>query len=105
MKTINIISLVVVVLWILPKMCMEQIGPDKIGVRKSVDGGVAEEDFLPGWHLSLPLLHSWYELDATLHYLEFNDDAGNALDGAPRRTTSSSSTASSSIRSFQARPG
>lgn len=73
MKTINIISLVVVVLWLLPKMC-------KIGVRKSVDGGVAEEDFLPGWHLSLPLLHSWYELDATLHYLEFNDDSGQALD-------------------------
>jgi len=80
MKTLNIVSIVVIMLWLAPKMCMEQIGPDKIGVRKSVDGGVAEEDFMPGWHLSLPLVHSWYELDATLHYLEFNDDSGTALD-------------------------
>jgi len=80
MKTLNIISVVVIMLWLAPKMCLEQINPDKIGVRKSVDGGVAEEDFMPGWHLSLPLVHSWYELDATLHYLEFNDDSGTALD-------------------------
>lgn len=80
MKTLNWISAVIVVLWLLPKTCMEQIAPDKIGVRKSVDGGVAEEDFMPGWHLSLPMVHSWYELDATLHYLDFNDEEGTALD-------------------------
>jgi regulator of protease activity HflC (stomatin/prohibitin superfamily) len=80
LKILNIASIVIISLWMLPKMCLEQIDPDKIGVRKSVDGGVAEEDFLPGWHLSLPLVHSWYELDATLHYLTFNDDKGTALD-------------------------
>lgn len=80
MKVLNIISIVIISVWLLPKMCLERIDPDKIGVRKSIDGGVAEEDFLPGWHLSLPLLHSWYELDATLHYLSFNDDSGTALD-------------------------
>lgn len=80
MKTLNIISLVIIALWLAPTMCLEKIGPDKIGVRKSIDGGVAEADFLPGLHLSLPLVHSWYELDATLHYLEFADEAGIALD-------------------------
>jgi len=80
MKVLNIISLVIIGLWLSPKMCLEQISPDKIGVRKSIEGGVAEEDFLPGWHLSLPMVHSWYQLDATLHYLEFNDEAGTALD-------------------------
>lgn len=80
MKALNIIAIVIIGLWLAPVMCLEKIGPEKIGVRKSIEGGVAEEDFLPGWHLSLPLVHSWYELDATLHYLEFAEDAGNALD-------------------------
>ncbi|MFO0748610.1 MAG: SPFH domain-containing protein [Myxococcota bacterium] len=78
MKVLNVISAVVIFIWLMPKMCMEQIDPDKIGVRKSIDGGVSEEDFGPGWHLSLPFVHSWYELDATLHYLEFTD--ASALD-------------------------
>jgi regulator of protease activity HflC (stomatin/prohibitin superfamily) len=80
MKAVRVISAIIIGLWMLPKMCLEQIGPDKIGVRKSIEGGVSEEDSLPGWHLSLPLVHGWYELDATLHYLEFNDDQGQALD-------------------------
>lgn len=80
MKTLNIISVAIIVMWLGPKMCLERIDPDKIGVRKSISGGVSEEDFLPGWHLSLPFVHSWYELDATLHYLEFNDEAGTSLD-------------------------
>ncbi|MBL8786554.1 MAG: hypothetical protein JNJ59_16745 [Deltaproteobacteria bacterium] len=80
MRVLNIVSAVIVCLWLMPKTCLEQIDPDKIGVRKSIEGGVSEGDYLPGWHLSLPFVHSWYQLDATLHYLDFSDDAGTALD-------------------------
>lgn len=73
MKALNIISLVIIGLWIMPKMCLEQVAPDRIGVRKSIEGGIAEADYAPGWHLSVPLVHSWYSLDGTLHYLEFSD--------------------------------
>jgi len=79
-KIINLIALGVIALFLLPTMCFERIEPGKIGVRRSLEGGVSEEDFLAGYHVSIPFWHSWYQLDGTLHYLEFNEDNGSALD-------------------------
>lgn len=80
MSRLNLISICVIAAWLMPHACLEEISPHRIGVRKSVEGGVSEEDFLPGWHLSLPFLHSWYQLDGTLQYMEFHDDSASALD-------------------------
>ncbi len=80
MKFLNYLSAFIIAVWLAPTMCTERIDPDKIGVRRSIEGGVAEEDFHVGYHLSLPFVHSWYQLDATHHYLEFNEDDGTALD-------------------------
>ncbi|MFN3202767.1 MAG: SPFH domain-containing protein [Bradymonadia bacterium] len=72
MKILNWISGIIIILWLAPSACLERIEPGKIGVRRSLSGGVSEADFRVGYHLSLPFWHSWYQLDGTLHYLEFN---------------------------------
>lgn len=72
MKILNWVSGIIILLWLAPSACLERIEPGKIGVRRSLSGGVSEEDFRVGYHLSLPFWHSWYQLDGTLHYLEFN---------------------------------
>jgi regulator of protease activity HflC (stomatin/prohibitin superfamily) len=80
MSKLNAISLAIILAWLVPHACLEEVPPHRIGVRKSVEGGVAEEDFMPGWHLSLPFLHSWYQLDGVLQYMEFHDDSATALE-------------------------
>lgn len=79
-RILNIVGLVVLFAWFAPSACLERIEPGKIGVRRSLEGGVAEEDFNAGYHVSLPFWHSWYQLDGTYHYLDFNADTGSALD-------------------------
>lgn len=81
MKVLNIIAGCILLVFILPGACFERIEPGKIGVRRSLEGGVSEQDFEAGYHVSLPLWHSWYQLDGTLHYIEFNEGNDNgALD-------------------------
>ena len=75
MKLLNWISGIIIILWLAPSACLERIEPGKIGVRRSLSGGVSEADFRVGYHLSLPFWHSWYQLDGTLHYLEFNQSS------------------------------
>jgi regulator of protease activity HflC (stomatin/prohibitin superfamily) len=79
-RIINFVSLAVIVIFLLPGMCFDRIEPGFIGVRRSLEGGVAEEDFHAGYHVSLPLWHSWYQIDGTLYYLEFTEDNNSALD-------------------------
>ena len=79
-RILNIVSLIILALFLMPSMCMERIEPGQIGVRRSLEGGVAEQDFGPGYHLSLPLWHGWYQLDGTMHYLEYSSNANTALD-------------------------
>ncbi|MCA9543694.1 MAG: hypothetical protein KC613_04870 [Myxococcales bacterium] len=79
-RTLNIIAGVILFIFLAPSMCMERIEPGKIGVRRSLEGGVAEQDFKVGYHLSLPFWHSWYQLDGTIHYLEYNSAQNTALD-------------------------
>lgn len=80
MKFLNYFSAFILAVWFLPGMCAETIEPGKIGVRRSIEGGVSEEDFAIGKHWSLPLFHSWYQLDGTMHYLKFSGQDGSAID-------------------------
>jgi len=80
MRVLNYISAFILAVLFLPGMCTEQIDPGQIGVRRSIEGGVAEQDFGVGKHWSLPLFHSWYQLDGTLKYMEFVGDKGSAID-------------------------
>ncbi len=66
------LSLAVILLQLGPGLFTTYIYPDEIGVRRSVFGGIQDEDFTQGRRLSLPLLHRWYRLPRTLHYLEFS---------------------------------
>ncbi len=100
MKILNIVSLVIVLLWLSPKMCLDEVRPDQIGIRKSIDGGIAEEDFTPGWHLSLPMIHSWYKLDAMLHYIVWED--ATALDV---RTKENNIFYVDAVLAYRVRPG
>ncbi len=79
-RAIQILSLVVLAMWLVPRGCLEQIEPNEIGVRRSLTGGVDSEDFGTGYHISLPFWHRWYKLQRTVHYLEFSDDSGEPLD-------------------------
>ena len=80
MRFVQILSLLIVMTWLFPKACLERIDPDEIGVRRSLTGGISEEDFGVGYHLSLPLWHRWYALPGTVHYLDFSSDTGEPLD-------------------------
>lgn len=87
MKILNIIAAVVLMIFLIPAACYERIEPGKIGVRRSLEGGVSEQDFEAGYHVSLPLWHSWYQIDGTLHYLEYIEGNENgALDVRTRDT-------------------
>ncbi len=75
-KLINILCLAFLVLWFTPKVFLARIEPWEIGVRRSLTGGISEEDFHLGYHFSLPLIHSYYRLPRTVQYLNYNDNPG-----------------------------
>ncbi|MCO4760220.1 MAG: hypothetical protein KC502_01870 [Myxococcales bacterium] len=66
------LSVVAIILQLTPGTFSTYIYPDEIGVRRSVFGGIQDLDFTQGRRVSLPLLHRWYRLPRTLHYLEFS---------------------------------
>lgn len=72
------LSLLVIAAWIAPSTCSTYIEPDEIGVRRSLSSGIEDEDFEQGHHFGLPLMHSWYRLKRSLHYVEFTGT--NTLD-------------------------
>jgi hypothetical protein len=73
-----IVCLVFLGAWLFPKVLLTRIEPWQIGVRRSLTGGIAEEDFSFGYNFSLPLFHTYYRLPRNLLYLEYNDDDPNA---------------------------
>lgn len=79
-RILNIASVILIFAFLFPSTCMERIEPGAIGVRRSLEGGISKEDFKVGYHLSLPFWHSWYQLNGTVHYLEFLDNTQNALE-------------------------
>lgn len=80
MRILNIIAAVTLFIFIAPSMCMERIEPGRVGVRRSLEGGISENDFNVGYHLSLPFWHKWYQVDGTLHYVEYSTESNNAYE-------------------------
>lgn len=80
LRILNICAVIFIALVLFPPMCTEQIEPGKIGIRRSIEGGVSKQDFRVGRHWSMPFWHSWYQLDGTIHYLEFLHSNQTALD-------------------------
>jgi len=75
-KVVNIACLCFLVLWALPKCLLVRIEPWELGVRRSLTGGISEQDFGLGYHWSVPAMHSFYRLPRTLQYLHYADDPG-----------------------------
>ncbi len=73
---IKIVCVSFLALWLLPKFAVVRIDPWDIGVRRSLTGGVAEEDFGLGYHLAIPLQHNYYRLPRTVQYLHYNNESG-----------------------------
>ena len=52
-----------------------RIRPDEVGVRTDNFGsGIVQTDFGPGWHLNVPLLHTWNVFPARTRRLEMTKD-------------------------------
>jgi regulator of protease activity HflC (stomatin/prohibitin superfamily) len=77
-RIINLVCIAFLVLWMIPKLFVDRINPWEIGVRRSLTGGITEEDFGTGYHFALPIFHSFYRLPRTLRYLSFNGDDSDA---------------------------
>jgi hypothetical protein len=75
-RLINVVCIAFLLFWLAPKLLLVRINPWEIGVRRSLTGGITEQDFHFGYQFSLPLLHSWYRMPRTLQYLNYNDEPG-----------------------------
>lgn len=80
MRIINITSVVILVIMMAPSCFMEYVRPGSIGIRRSLEGGIAERDYPVGYHLALPFWHRWHQVDGTLHYLEYSIENNNAYE-------------------------
>ena len=87
-RVINIVCIVFLVLWILPKFFTVRIDPWEIGVRRSLTGGITEQDFGFGYQLRIPFIHSYYRLPRTLQYLDYLSSGQSAEQGALEIRTS-----------------
>ena len=70
-RVVNITCIFILVAWLLPKVLMVRIEPWEIGVRRSLTGGITEQDFAFGYQLRVPFIHSYYRLPRTLQYLNY----------------------------------
>ena len=55
-----------------------RVGPDEVGVRADNFGfsgrGIVQQDFGPGWHLNIPLFHTWNVFPARTRRVEMTKD-------------------------------
>lgn len=86
-KIVNIACIIFLVSWMIPKLFLVRIEPWEIGVRRSLTGGIAEEDFHFGYQFRVPLLHSYYRLPRTLQYLDYREAPGGEAKALEVRTT------------------
>lgn len=75
-RIINLIAAAFLAMWLAPKFFITHIEPWEIGVRQSVIGGVVEEDFQLGYHLSIVGLHRFHRLPRTIQFLDFSSEPG-----------------------------
>jgi hypothetical protein len=73
-KAAKYFTIFTVLAWILPAMCMGNVGPNEIGVRQSATSGVYDEDLGPGWHPRIPGLHKLILLPSSYFMLDFTND-------------------------------
>lgn len=74
-KILRIACVAFIVLWALPKCVMTRIEPYEIGVKRSLTGGVVEEDYGLGYHFAVPGMHTFHRLPTALQYLHYNQDS------------------------------
>lgn len=87
-KIVIALCVAFLILWMLPKVFLTRIEPWEIGVRRSLTGGIAEQDFSFGYNFSMPLLHTYYRMPRTLLYLDYNNDEPTAEQGSLEVRTS-----------------
>ena len=75
-RIVNIACILFLALWFSRSFLLSKIEPWEIGVRQSVVGGIDEEDFGLGYHVAVPLVHSFHRLPATLQFLDYNNEPG-----------------------------
>jgi regulator of protease activity HflC (stomatin/prohibitin superfamily) len=73
-RIVNIVCAAFLLLWFAPKFVLTKVDPWEIGVRQSVFGGVAEEDFGLGYHFAVTGVHRFHRLPATVRFLDFNNE-------------------------------
>jgi regulator of protease activity HflC (stomatin/prohibitin superfamily) len=86
-RTIEILCLIFLLGWALPKFFVIRIEPWEIGVRRSLTGGIAEGDFGQGWQLRVPFFHTYYRLPGTLQYLDYSSEGGSEAEALEIRTS------------------
>ncbi|MHC4378564.1 MAG: SPFH domain-containing protein [Planctomycetota bacterium] len=75
-KTLTLISVGLVLLFLASGLLMERVGPYQIGVKQNqLAGGIAEQDYDTGYHLGVAFVHKWYKLDRRVHVLSFSEEA------------------------------
>jgi regulator of protease activity HflC (stomatin/prohibitin superfamily) len=79
MKRLHVILLAVAIFLVVVFVAsLIRIGPDEVGVRINNFGflgkGVVQEDFGPGWHVNLPLLHTFTVFPAKVRRIELTKD-------------------------------
>ncbi len=76
LRVARIVAIAYLAVWLLPKVLLTRVEPWELGVRQSLLGGISEEDFGLGYHLSIVGLHKFHHLPRTLRYLDYNDGPG-----------------------------
>lgn len=85
-RTVNIICLVIIMLWLAPKLFITKIEPWEIGVRQSIFGGIYEDDLELGFHVAITGVHRVHRLPRTVQFLDFSSEPGAERSSLPIRT-------------------
>jgi len=66
-------SLAVVIALVLSGLFLTRIPPAVIGVKQNrLAGGIVERDHAAGFHLGIAAVHTWYQLDGRVHFINFS---------------------------------
>ena len=86
-RIIELLCVLFLITWLVPKFFFIQVQPWEIGVRRSLTGGIGERDYGLGYQFRIPFFHSFYRLPRTLQYLDYSN-IGDAEAGALEIRTS-----------------
>lgn len=85
-RLVEIVCILFLIAWSIPKFFLVRIEPWEIGVRKSLTGGIAEQDFNVGYQPRVPFFHAFYRLPRTLQYLDYSKEGGAEAEPLEIRT-------------------